>query len=122
MKNPWSKYATKERLIKKGYFRKHSDGGSGRKAREAGRSDRLQQSRESQEKEIEEILDNTYHKPTYIESSGNSGQLELGDNSGTVQHANGSRNERNEEISEVVLAIQDIPGKRAKRKRKTKTS
>lgn len=78
MKNPWSKYATNERLIKKGYFRKHSDGSSGRKAHKTSRSHCIQQSGKSQEEEIAEILDKTYHIPTSFESSGNSGILEYG--------------------------------------------
>lgn len=48
-----AKYASKNRLEQKGYFYKHSDGGSGRKAREASRRDRLQQSREVKEEEVE---------------------------------------------------------------------
>lgn len=55
MKSGWEKYATKERLVKKGYFRKHCDGGSGRKAREASCRDSLQQSWKEQE-EIEVLL------------------------------------------------------------------
>jgi len=50
MKSGWEKYATKEGLVKKGYFRKHCDGGSGRKAREASSRDSLQQSWKEQEK------------------------------------------------------------------------
>jgi hypothetical protein len=48
MKKGWERYASEKRYIQKGYLRKHSDGGSGRKAREASRSDRLQQSRQEQ--------------------------------------------------------------------------
>ena len=50
MKSGWEKYASEKRYIQKGYFRKHSDGGSGRKAREASRCDSVQQSRKEQEK------------------------------------------------------------------------
>lgn len=54
MKSGWEKYATKARFIQKGYFRKHSDGGSGRKAREASRRDSVQQSRKEQKEEMKE--------------------------------------------------------------------
>ncbi len=48
MKKGWERYASEKRYVQKGYLRKHSDGGSGRKAREASRCDRLQQSRQEQ--------------------------------------------------------------------------
>ena len=51
MKEGMNRYATKNRLQQKGYFFKYSDGSSGRKARQASRSDSLQQSR----KEPEEV-------------------------------------------------------------------
>ena len=50
MKSGWEKYASEKRYVQKGYFRKYSDGGSGRKACEASRCDRIQQSRKEQEK------------------------------------------------------------------------
>lgn len=49
MKDGMNRYASKERIKQKGYFRKHCDGGSGRKAREASRCNSLQQSRKKQE-------------------------------------------------------------------------
>lgn len=49
MKSGWDNYASQKRYVQKGYFRKYSDRGSGRKAREASRSDSLQQSRKEQE-------------------------------------------------------------------------
>lgn len=48
MKKGWDRYATEKRYVQKGYLRKHCDGGSGRKAREASRCDCLQQSRQEQ--------------------------------------------------------------------------
>lgn len=53
MKSGWEKYASEKRYVQKGYLRKHSDGGSGRKAREASRCNSVQQSREEIEKTIE---------------------------------------------------------------------
>lgn len=53
MKTGWEKYASEKRYVQKGYFRKHSDGGSGRKARETSRRDSVQQSRKEIEKTIE---------------------------------------------------------------------
>ena len=44
MKNAMRNYAFKNRKIKESYLRKHCDGGSGRKAREASCCDSLQQS------------------------------------------------------------------------------
>lgn len=41
MKNGWDQYAIKNRKVLQGYLRKHCDGGSGRKAREASRSNCL---------------------------------------------------------------------------------
>lgn len=64
MKEGMARYASKKGLVQKGYFRKHTDGGSGRKAREASRRDSLFKSRESQEKE------------EVVELSGLSGLLE----------------------------------------------
>lgn len=53
MKKGMNHYATKNRFKQKGYFYKYSDGGSGRKAREASRCNSLQQSRKEQKEEIE---------------------------------------------------------------------
>lgn len=58
MKKGWERYASEKRYIQKGYFRKYSDGGSGRKAREASRCDSLQQSR----KEQKEVAIQSYGK------------------------------------------------------------
>lgn len=44
MKDKWRHYATKTRFEQKGYFFKHCDGGSGRKANETSRCDRLLES------------------------------------------------------------------------------
>jgi len=52
MKDGMRQYAFKSRKIQESYLRKHSDGGAGRKAREAGRCHRIQQSRESKKEEV----------------------------------------------------------------------
>ena len=52
MKDGMKQYAFKSGKVKENYLRKHQDGGSGRKAYEASRRDRLQQSRQVQEEEI----------------------------------------------------------------------
>ena len=53
MKDGWNRYAVEKRYVQKGYLRKHCDGGSGRKAREASRCDSVQQSREEKEVAID---------------------------------------------------------------------
>lgn len=55
MKSGWERYATKKRYIEKGYLRKHCDGSSGRKAREASGGNCVQQSREEQKEVASEV-------------------------------------------------------------------
>ncbi len=54
MKDGMDRYASKERIKQKGYFRKHCDGGSGRKTCQAGRRDSLLESRKEQKEEIDQ--------------------------------------------------------------------
>lgn len=56
MKEGMNRYATKNRLVQKGYIFKYCDGSSGRKATEASRSNRVQQSRKEQKEEIETAI------------------------------------------------------------------
>jgi len=58
MKSGWDNYASEKRYVQKGYFRKYSDGSSGRKTREASRRDSVQQSR----KEQKEVAIQSYGK------------------------------------------------------------
>lgn len=56
MKKGWDKYASKKRLVQKGYFRKYSDRNSGREAYKASSSNSVFQSGKEQEEIKKELV------------------------------------------------------------------
>ena len=138
MKKGWERYASEKRYVQKGYLRKHSDGGSGRKAREASRRDSLQQSR----KEQKEVAIETYGKFVQLteqvvpnEPFGESEALALAIYESALKKSAPILKEKDESLrrdrdttersgddegcSGSILAMQDIPGKQSKRSGKT---
>lgn len=110
MKNGWGRYATKERFKQKGYFRKHCDGSTGRKAREASRCNCIQQSRKKQE-EID-VSNQLYEKIIQLEE-----MIEKTEEKDEF-NGRGKCDSQQENSDGIIMVEQAITGKKPRSRRK----
>jgi hypothetical protein len=130
MLNKWRNYALKDGKVKKSYIREYSNRSKKWKAAEAGSSNSVQQSRLQQEEEVKLIYREPTDPPSHYRLNVNNLILndawvinlrkaeDGSDGSGTTRE---ERSGRDEESSESVLAMQDVPQRKTRRKRKAKS-
>lgn len=134
MKNKWSKYALKDGKIQSSYLREYSSRSPKREAREASCRNRLLQSGEKQEEEVKLV----YRPPVQYEpkinptilndawvinlkgtKDGNDG---INKERGSSQETGRDQETQSSSGSGSIMDVQDVSGKPARRKRKTRDS
>ncbi len=111
MKDVWRNYATKNRLISKGYFTEYRDGGKARKAREASRRNRLQQSWKKQEEEVSQSCKPALHPSINIEDT-KENSMKNSDKKKVLKHLKEDKHEFREQIKDDTKLAKQLKDKK----------